>query len=146
MALGRWKYSTLLPSQLPATEFNTLSHPVLQGAGRSFDFSIPGAQKPFAVIEAGVSDTQRKTNSRTEHWLRKAGGKVFHFLLKLLMVKVKLGISIKVQKSQRVLNSLTITPYWFSTDPSDALTTQSADHGRVLKLPSTVHFFQSMNC
>ena len=59
--------------------------------------------------------------------------------------QVKLGISVKVQKLQRVLNSLTITPYWFSTDPSDALTTLNTDHGRVLKLPSTVHF-QSMNC
>ena len=78
MALGRWKYSTLLPSQLPATEFNTLSHPVLQGAGRSFDFSIPGAQKPFAVIEAVFRRPNAKTNSRTEHWLQ-AGGIVLMF-------------------------------------------------------------------
>jgi hypothetical protein len=40
---------------------------------------FPGAQKPFVVIEAGISDTQRKTNSRTEHWLRKAGGNVLMF-------------------------------------------------------------------
>jgi len=49
-----------------------------------------------------------------------------------------LGISIKVVKQDKRLDAVIITPYEYSTKPSDAIATWSADYGRVLRLEPKV--------
>jgi len=53
--------------------------------------AFPGQVIPFVIIEVGVSDTARKTNGRTEHWLRRATGKVFIAFPTPLIVRCELG-------------------------------------------------------
>lgn len=73
MAMGRWECSALLHSQFSDIKCS----PSLTFCGETDGgLTFPGAQQPFAIIEVGVSDTQRKKNSRTEHRLRKAGRQV----------------------------------------------------------------------
>lgn len=45
--------------------------------------ALPGQVIPFIIVEVGVSDSARKTDGRTEHWLRRASGQVFVVFLTL---------------------------------------------------------------
>ena len=89
-----WGYGSPLASPVP--QYLTLVLSFADFCGKPDGGLIfPGARGPFAIIEVGVSDSQRKPNSGTEHWLRKAGGQVLPST-RVTGSQVKIGFSMKV--------------------------------------------------